>query len=122
MTPYQVNALRYLGPFELTIFGVALIYLIFLKAHVGKRLLLAAPSVIFFMLPLILIWITPDPMASVNRAPGSAFELFLFGSYIAAISLAIFNGFYVRTRLHWLQVINILSVAMTVMGWALLGD
>ena len=122
MTSYQINAINALWPFELVFLGVALIYLIFLKAQARKRLLLAVPSIIFFLLPLILIWATPDVMASVNRTPVSALNIFVFASYLFAIFLIISNASYVRTWLHWLQVINIWSAVATIVGWLLLGD
>lgn len=122
MTQYQINALQLIWPFLLPNAAVAVIYFVFLKVKVMKRLLVSMPSIVFCLLPLIIIVATPDAMTSINRAIDSIFDICIFVSYFAAILLIIFNGSYVRTRLHWLQVINIYFAVATMMGIALIGD
>lgn len=122
MTQYQLFSLRQVLPWDFPTIVIALIYIGALKTHMWKRALLAAPSIILFVLPLITVLTMPE--LGARRGYGDVWGFGVFIAYLVAASLVVFNAFYVRTHLHWLQIVNIACAVVTIAitGMAVSGD
>ena len=109
---YQLFALKQNSPALMIIFGVIVAYLFFLKCPWHKRVLVITPSVIFIAVAgaaVLLAAYSDFPQYRGEKTWDSVVAI----SYILATAIIIFNLWYVRTWLHWLQVLNIAGAALS---------
>jgi len=74
---------------------------------------------LFAVLPLLLIVATPNAPNFHRFEQTDIWNISIHLAYLLALALIVFNGFYVKTWFHLLQILNIAFAAMAYFNAAL---
>lgn len=110
MTHFQSTALNSLGVWIILLAIIVMTYLTALKQPLWKKLLACSPSLIFMIAPVVLIASTPEPNYSASFG---LHDDVVAAAYLVALAIIVLNVFYIRTWLHFVQILNISLGAAT---------